>query len=268
MKVAVRNLKQLGLMRRSGIITATTLQVVIQSAKPGVSLVELDRIAQEQVLGLGGQPSFKSVPGYRFTTCLTLNDEVVHGIPRPIKLAEGDILGIDLGAVYKGWHTDAAWSIMIGSPAYAKASVGKQKSEVGDRVEKEKFLKIGEEALWQGVSRAVEGKRIGDISEAIQTVIENAGYSVVRALVGHGVGKALHEEPEVPGFGQAGTGLELQAGMTLAIEAIYTAGDFEVVLRDDGWTITSADGSLGGLFEMTVVVGKEKAEVLTDWREV
>lgn len=258
MKVAVRSKWQLELMRRSGQMTAAALKKVIESIKPGVSLIDLDRIAEAEIVGLGGQPSFKTVPGYQWTTCLTLNDEVVHGIPRPVKLAEGDILGIDLGAVFQGWHTDAAWSIMVGS----------QRSDIRDQIAKEKFLEVGEQALWAGVKQAVGGNHIGDISKAIQTVIENAGYSVVRALVGHGVGKALHEEPEVPGFGQASTGLELQAGMTLAIETIYTAGDFEVVLREDGWTITSADGSLGGLFEMTVVVGKEKAEVLTDWREV
>lgn len=267
MKVAVRNREQLELMRRSGTITATMLKAVIQSVKPGTSLIELDRIAQEQVLRLGGQPSFKTVPGYRFTTCLTLNDEVVHGLPRPIKLAEGDILGIDLGAVFQGWHTDAAWSLLVGQGTGDRGQKGSFDSAQDGFSEKIRFLKIGEEALWKGVSQAVDGNHIGDISEVIQTIIEGAGYSVVRALVGHGVGKALHEEPEVPGFGQKGTGLVLKNGMTLAIEAIYTVGTPDVTLRDDNWTIASSDGSLGGLFEMTIVVGKEQAEVLTDWRK-
>lgn len=249
MKVIPRTPEQLKLMRQSGLITARALKKVIAGVKPGVSLVELDDIARDEIINLGGQPSFMSVPGYKWTSCLTVNHEVVHGIPREITLKEGDVLGIDLGTVYKGWHTDAAWSVLVGGG-------------------KNKFLEVGEKALWDGISKACEGKRVGDISEAIQSQIENGGYSVVRSLVGHGIGRNLHEVPEVPGFGKAGTGLKLKSGMTLAIEAIYAEGNHGVVLEDDGWTISTQDSSLGGLFEMTVVVGKVKAEVLTDWRLV
>lgn len=247
--VKPRTTQELELMRASGKISALALKKTLEAVKVGVNLLELEKIAEEEVLKNGGQPSFKTVEGYSWTTCLTLDNEVVHGIPRDIELKKGDKLSIDLGAIYQGWHTDCAWSMVVGS-------------------EKEKFLKVGEKAMWDGISNAVLGNTIGDISNAIQTNIEGSGYSVVRTLVGHGIGQALHEEPEVPGIGQKGVGLLLEEGMSIAIEAIYTSGKPEVVLADDGWTIVTKDGSLGGLFEMTVVVGKDKAEVLTDWRKV
>lgn len=244
-----RTEKELKLMRVSGKITASALKKSLGKVRDGVSLLELEKVAEGEILRLGGKPSFKTVPGYRWATCLTINDEVVHGIPRDIKLKMGDILGIDLGTVFRGWHTDAAWSVVVGEKAI-------------------RFLQVGEEALWKGIDQVRAGNRIGDISEAIQKTIEGEGFFVVRSLVGHGVGKKLHEEPQVPGYGKKGTGVLLKEGMTLAIEAIYTAGTSEVKLKDDGWTIASIDGSDGGLFEMTVIVGKEKSEVLTDWRKV
>lgn len=256
MPVATRSFQELELMRHSGEITAKALKKVIKAAKVGINLKELDRVAEDEILNLGGGSSFKTVEGYFWTTCLTVNDEVVHGIPRgEVILEDGDILGIDLGTVYQGWHTDAAWSVLVGG------------TETKRYRDKERFLKTGEEALWKAVGQAVAGNRIGDISHAIQTTIERAGYNVVRALVGHGVGEKPHEDPEIPGFGKENTGMELKPGMTLAIEAIYTAGGYEVYQKEDGWTVASEDGSLGGLFEMTVVVGREKAEVITDWKK-
>lgn len=252
-------------MRKSGVITARALGEVLKNVREGISLIELEKVAENQVVKLGGEPSFKTVPGYRWTSCLTINNEVVHGIPRDIKLKNGDILSVDLGAVFKGWHTDAAWSVVVGSQkSKARLPNGQVKSQ---NDEKEKFLAVGEEALWKGIGQAVDGNRIGDISGVIQEVVESAGYSVVRALVGHGVGRELHEDPEVPGYGKKSTGLKLIAGMTLAVEVIYTSGKPDVVLDPDGWTITTADGSLGGLFEMSVVVGVKQAEALTDWRQ-
>lgn len=249
-----RNKHELEIMRRSGQITASALKKAVKAVKPGASLFEIEQVAEQEILHLGGQPSFKTVQGYKWATCLTVNHEVVHGIPRGIILQEGDVLGIDLGTVLKGWHTDAAWSVIVGNNQ--------------DKRDKIQFLKAGEEAMWAGIKQAVEGKRVGDISEAIQTIIEGRGFNVVRSLVGHGVGRKLHEEPEIPGFGKKGTGEPLRKGMTLAIEAIYIQGDKEVILEEDGWTISSKDGSLGGLFEMSIIVGKDKAEVLTDWRRV
>ena len=249
--VPERSEKELGLMRKSGKITAAALKKVIETAKPGVSLLELEDVADGEIRRLGGKASFKTVPGYRWATCLTVNDEVVHGLPRNIKLVEGDILGIDLGAVYQGWHTDVSWSVLVKS-----------------QKEKDRFLEVGEKALGRAISQAREGKRLGDISAAIQRSIEGAGYSVVENYIGHGIGRSPHEMPEISGIGQQGHGLKLKKGMTLAIEVIYTAGSGKVKVGSDGWTVMSVDGSLGGLFEMTVIVGKKVPEVITDWRSV
>lgn len=249
----VRSAQELDLMRKSGLISAKALKKVLSSVRPGINLEELDRIAEDEILRLGGQASFKTVSGYNFTTCLTVNDEVVHGLPRPIKLKTGDILSVDLGAVYEGWHTDVAWSVVVGE---GNAEAGKKK-----------FLEVGEKTLWEAIGKAVEGKRIGDISSTIQKGVEKEGYSIVKSLTGHGVGRKAHEEPEIPGFGQAGAGIKLKKGMTIAIEVIYTTGSGKVRELGDGWTIASLDKSLGGLFEMSVIVGKKGAEVLTDWRK-
>ena len=260
-KVPVRNEVELKLIRKSGEITAGAMRKTLESVRPGITLVELDRIAEDEILRLGGGSSFKSVPGYYWTTCLTINDEVVHGIPRPIKLKKGDILGVDLGAVYQGWHTDSAWSVVVGG---SRPEDGQSLVEE----EKGKFLKVGEKVLWQAISYAVEGNQIGDISSAIQNGVEGSGFSVVKSLSGHGVGRSAHEEPEIPEYGKAKTGIKLCAGMVLAIEVIYTQGKGEVFEKEDSWTIASKDHSLGGLFEMSVVVGKKKGEVITDWRKV
>lgn len=247
----VRDSQQLELMRRSGFISASALKKVLENVSVGVSLKKLNQIAEDEILRLGGGSSFKTVPGYYWTTCLTVNNEVVHGIPKDYELSAGDVLGVDLGAVYKGWHTDMAWSVVVGS-----------------QPEKVKFLRVGEEALWKAIAQAVEGNKIGDISSAIQQSIEKAGYSVVKSLAGHGVGREAHEEPEIPGYGKPKTGLELKSGMTLAVEVIYTEGRGEVFEKEDGWTIATRDSSFGGLFEMTVIVGKKKPEVITDWRKI
>ncbi|MBI2020322.1 type I methionyl aminopeptidase [Candidatus Daviesbacteria bacterium] len=247
-----RNKYELNLMRKSGLISAKALKKVLDNIRLGISGLELDRVAEKTITQLGGEASFKTVPQYHWTSCITINEQVVHGIPTERKINKGDLVSIDLGAVYKGWHTDCAWTVLVGK----------------DGQEKRKFLQVGEQALWDGVEQAVDGKRIGDISSAIQNRVESAGYFVVRALVGHGVGKSLHEEPEVPGYGSQGTGLKLKKGMSLAIETIYAKGTSEVVLEKDGWTYSSADGSWAGLFEMTVIVGKERGEVLTDWRNI
>lgn len=263
MSLKPRSASELELMRKSGRVSARALKAVLKAVKPGVSLLELEEIAKREILKLGASPGFMTVKGYSWATCLTLNHEVVHGIPRPIKLKEGDLFSVDIGAVLNGWHTDAAWSILVG---HESAPTKSGSSEISQ--EKTKFLKAGEEALWQGIAQARSGNRIGDIGASIQKVIEGAGYSVVRSLVGHGIGRNLHEDPEIPGFGKPGKGLPLKKGMTIAIEAIYSKGGHEVILEKDGWTISTKDGSWGGLFEMTVIVGNEEAEVLTDWRRI
>jgi methionyl aminopeptidase len=218
--------------------------------------LELNKIAEDEIYRLGGDLSYKSVPGYKFATCITVNEEVVHGIPTERKIKEGDLVSIDLATVYKGWHADCAWTILVRG----------QGTGEGEQVEKKEFLAVGEQALWDGIDQAVVGNQVGDISYAIQAGIEKARYHVVRSLVGHGIGKNLHEDPEIPGYGRSHSGPLLKSGMSLAIEVIYTKGTPEVTLDKDGWTYLSADGSWGGLFEMTAVIGKRRAEVLTRLR--
>lgn len=242
-----RNRYELKLLRKSGKIASAALKKALEEIKVGVSELDVNKAAEEEIYKLGGDLSYKTVPGYKYATCITPNEQVVHGIPTARKFQEGDIVSVDLAVAYKGWHTDCAWSVLVGGP---------------DK-EKDRFLKVGEQALWDGIAQAVDGNRVGDISDAIQTKVERAGYSVVRSLVGHGIGRKLHEEPEIPGFGAKDTGAMLQRGMTIAIEVIYAMGAHEVVLQADGWTFSTVDQSLAGLFEMTVVVGQEKAEVLT-----
>ena len=244
----VRNRYELKLMRESGRVASLALKKALQEVKVGISGLELDKIVEKEIYRLGGDLSYKSVPGYKFATCITINEQVVHGIPTERKLVDGDLVSIDLAVEFRGWHTDCAWSVLVG------------KGKEGDKVE---FLKIGEEALWDGIAQAVAGKKVGDISHAIQSKVEGGGYRVVRSLVGHGVGKTLHEKPEIPGYGTAGTGVILKEGMALAIEVIYAKGSSEVVLGSDGWTYSTADKSWGGLFEITVIAGEREAEVLT-----
>lgn len=261
-----RNSYELKLMRRSGQIAASALKKALDALKDGVTGLKLNEIAANEILRLGGDWSYQTVPGYKHATCITINDQVVHGIPTDVKIKIGDLVSIDLAVIFKGWHTDCAWTVQVEDGRWnPSTSLG---AGMEDGKEKERFLRIGEEALWDGIAKAVEGNRVGDISHAIQSKVESAGYSVVRSLVGHGVGRSLHEAPEVPGYGQSGSGVRLVGGMSLALEVIYAQGGYEVVLDSDGWTYKTADGSLAGLFEMSVVVGKEKAEVLTDWRKV
>lgn len=243
----VSNKYELKLMKESGKIAASALSKSIKAIKVGVSELEINKIAEEEIYRLGGDLSYKTVPGYKYATCITVNEQVVHGIPTDRKFQSGDVVSVDLAVMYRGWHTDCAWSIVVGESSS----------------EKKEFLKVGEEALRDGIAQAIGSGRVGDISNAIQTKVEKAGFNVVRSLVGHGIGKLLHEKPEIPCFGAKGTGPALRAGQTLAIEVIYAMGEHEVVLEEDGWTFATADKSLAGLFEMTVLIGRGKAEVLT-----
>lgn len=254
----VRNAYELKLMRQSGQITAKALKKALEEVKPGANLLEIEKAAADEIVKLGAKLSFPTVGDYNWATCLTINEELVHGIPRDYVLKEGDLLSIDIGALYKGWHTDAAWSVLVGES---------EKSEKSERSEKTRFLAVGEEALWKAIKQAKAGNRIGDISSQIQETVEAAGYDVSRTLVGHGVGKQLHEDPIVPGIGKSGTGVSLKKDMTIAIEVIYAAGKADVELAPDGWTYVMKDKSLGGLFEMSVIVGTNGPEVLTDWRK-
>jgi len=261
--IDVKTKEEIKIMAEGGKILADVLCEVLKFAQAGISGLELDRMAEKLILKKGGEPGFKKVRGYNYTICISTNDTVVHGIPTKYKLKEGDVVGIDCGVYYKGFHTDMAQTIKVKSPASQR---GEKNSKIKNSKEIDKFLQTGERAMWEGIRAVREGNRVGDISRAIQGIVEGQGYSVVRSLVGHGVGKQLHEYPEIPGFLDRPvlkTPL-LKEGMTIAIETIYNMGKSDVVyLGNDGWTIKSKDGSLSGLFERTVVVTKEGAAILT-----
>ncbi|MBI4037540.1 type I methionyl aminopeptidase [Candidatus Curtissbacteria bacterium] len=241
--------KEINIMKQAGKICAEALAEVRKNIKPGIPCIELDKIAEKEILKRGASPSFKTVDDYKWTICATINDQVVHGIPTEKKLKKGDIIGIDIGAMYEGYHSDLAISEAVGKIS----------------TENKKFLEVGKSTLVKAISKAQIGNRIGDISSIIQSGVEKAGYSVVKSLTGHGVGKELHEEPMIPGFGKKGTGMKLEKNMVLAIEVIYAKGSGEVRIEDDGWTISSKDHSLGGLFEQTVQLTKNGPVILTPY---
>ncbi len=242
--------EEISVMREGGAKLGAILQKLLQKVTPGVSLLEIESLANQLIRDAGGEASFKTVKGYKWATCLCVNDVVVHGIPTDRHLKGGDLLTIDVGMLYKGFHTDTAWTKIIGP----------QNEEVN------KFLKTGEDALWQAIAQARAGNRVGHISQAVQKVVEGAGYGIVKTLVGHGVGRELHEEPQIPGFLKSPieTTTELVLGMTIAVEVIYSMGSGAVVyINDDGWSIGTRDGSLASVFEHTIVINDGKPEVLT-----
>ncbi|MBI2431101.1 MAG: type I methionyl aminopeptidase [Candidatus Levybacteria bacterium] len=248
--VDIKTKKDLEIMSKGGAILTAVLHEVLEHVKPGVSELELDRLAEKLILQKGGEPGFKKIPGYKHTICISTNDVVVHGIPTNYKLREGDIVGIDCGVFYNGFHTDMAETVQIQN----------------DNEKIKKFLDTGKHALEEAIKQARIGNRIGHISKTIQEIVERDGYSAVRSLIGHGVGRELHEEPEVPGF--LNRKIEktplLTEGMTIAIEVIYNMGKHDVVYSNqDGWTIKTADGSISGLFERTIAIIKNGARILT-----
>lgn len=246
--ISIKNESELKIMKKSGQISAQAMKKTLAQVAPGKSKRQLDEIAREEIEKLGGKPGFMTVPNYHWTTCITLNEEVVHGIPNDDVIADGDLVSVDLGTVYEGLHTDMARTVAVG------------------RVKRQtlKFLKVGKEALDKAITYARDGARVSEISQAIQGVVEGNGYSVVRALTGHGIGRSLHEDPYIPGFVESGESPKLTLGMTIAVEVIYTTGSFEVKEKgDDGWTLATADGSLSSLFEDTVAITKSGPIVLT-----
>jgi len=245
-------------MRQGGKILASVLFELLRNIKPGVSELEIDKLAEKLIREKGAEPGFKKVKGYKHSICVSTNNIVVHGIPTDYKFKSGDVVGIDCGVFYKGFHTDMAETIYV--KPQASGLKFQRKDEIG------RFLETGRKALEEAIKMARVGNRIGDISETIQNIVESAGYSVVRSLVGHGVGRKLHEEPEIPGYlatRKNSTPL-LVEGMTIAIEAIYNMGKSDVILsRDDNWTIKTVDGSLSGLFERTVAITEKGPVILT-----
>lgn len=254
--------EEIEIMKKGGKILSEVLFEVLEHAKVGVSELELDQLAEKLILEKGGEPGFKKVEGYKHTICISTNDVVVHGIPTSYKLKEGDVVGIDCGVFYRGFHTDMAQTVKVKSQK-SPSSVGRQVKSLD---EVDRFLEVGERAMWEGIKAAKLGNRVGDISKAIQDAVEGQGYSVVRSLIGHGVGRELHEDPEIPGFldGPILKTPLLKVGMTIAVEVIYNMGKSDVAYSgSDGWTIKSKDGSLSGLFERTIAIAGNGPLMLT-----
>ncbi|MBI4091737.1 MAG: type I methionyl aminopeptidase [Candidatus Levybacteria bacterium] len=250
--------KKIETMKAAGAILGEVLELLLKYAKPGVSEIEVDSLAEKLIRERGAEPGFKKVPSYKHTICVSTNDVVVHGVPTKKVLKEGDIVGIDCGVFLNGYYTDMAETIRVTTDS------SQLTTDSNDKVEK--FLVVGKKALFAGIKEARVGNRVGHISREIQSIIEGAGYSVVRNLVGHGVGKSLHEAPEIPGYlsRKIDQTPELSAGQTLAIEAIYNMGGHEVVYdRGDNWTIATRDRSISGLFERTILVTENGPELLT-----
>lgn len=246
--ISIKNEKELATMEKGGEICAKAMEKALLNIRVGRKKKEIDQTVRKEIERLRGRPSFMTVPNYHWTTCVTFNEEVVHGVPNENQVKEGDIVSVDLGVVYQGFHTDMARTVAVGK-------IDKKTNH---------FLKVGKWALSKATEKARVGGRVGDISKTIQEIVENEGYSVVRALTGHGIGRALHEDPYVPGFAEVGTTPELVEGMTLAIEVIYTMGGYDVLYKgNDGWTIATVDGSLAALFEDTVALTKFGPVVLT-----
>jgi methionyl aminopeptidase len=238
---------QIAHMRRAGAVVAEMHEACTRAAKPGVTTAELDAAAREVLARRGARSNFLGYHGFPGVACISPNEVVVHGIPGPVVLAEGDIVSIDCGAIVEGWHADAAVTIPVG--------------EVDD--ESRRLIAATRAALEAAVAATVDGNRLGDIGAAVQSVVERAGFSVVRQYVGHGIGTAMHEEPDVPNHGPAGRGMRLREGMVLAIEPMATAGRPGTRQLRDGWTVVTADGSRAAHFEHTVAVTDRGPRVLT-----
>jgi methionyl aminopeptidase len=249
--ISLKSPREIDIMRRANVVVAEVLQVLKERVAPGVTTLELDALAEEITLKKNAIPAFKgySVAGRIFPRCLcvSINEEIVHGIPSNRPLREGDIVGLDYGVIYDGFYGDSAVTI----------GVGKVSEEAA------RLMAVTEQALYKGIEQLHAGKRLGDLGFAIQQTAEGAGYSVVRAFVGHGIGKKLHEEPPVPNYGEPDRGVRLKEGMVVAIEPMVNAGGYEVEIKEDGWTAVTKDGSLAAHFEHSVAVTKNGPVILS-----
>ncbi len=246
--IVLKTGRELKIMKEACSISAGALETAGKAVEPGVTTAEIDRLAEEYIRRRGGEPNFKNYEGYPATACISINNEVIHGIPSHTrKLRAGDIVSIDLGAKFDGYHGDNAATFACGdiSP------------------EAKRLIDTTRESLYEGINAARAGSRIGDIGHAVQSYVEARGYTVVRQFVGHGVGTHLHEAPEVPNFGTPGRGIRLIPGMTVAIEPMVNAGGFDVKVQPDGWTVLTKDGSLSAHFEHTIAITADGPKIMT-----
>ena len=246
--IVLKTGRELKIMKEACRISAGALKTAGMAVEPGVTTAELDKLAENYIVSQGGEPNFKNYNGFPATACISINNEVIHGIPSmKRKLQQGDIVSIDLGAKFQGYHGDNAATFACGDVS----------------AEATRLMDTTRESLYEGIKAAVSGGRIGDISNAVQRYVEANGFSVVRQFVGHGIGSNLHEAPEVPNFGPAGRGIRLLPGMTLAIEPMVNAGNYDVKVMPDGWTVKTKDGSLSAHFEHTVVITTDGPKIMT-----
>jgi methionyl aminopeptidase len=245
--IILKSAKELELLREAGRIVYEAHQVIREAIRPGITTKDLDRLAEKVIREHGATPSFKGYNGFPGSVCTSVNEELVHGIPSDRVLNDGDIVSVDIGACYKGYHGDSAWTYPVG--------------QITD--EASRLLEVTETSLYKGLEQAKPSARVGDISHAIQVYVEEAGFSIVREYVGHGVGQNLHEEPSVPNFGPPGKGPRLKPGMTLAVEPMVNVGSRHVKTLADNWTVVTQDGSLCAHFEHTIAITEDGHEILT-----
>lgn len=245
--IVLKSPDEINKIRKSSMVVAEVLNLVSEKLIPGVVTGDLDRLAEEYILKRGAKPAFKGYRGFKHTLCISVNEEVVHGIPGKRELKDGDIVGVDCGVLLDDFYGDAARTYPIGNVSDSAA----------------KLMDVGEKALMSGIEAALVDRRLYDISASIQETTEAAGFSVVRDLVGHGIGRNLHEEPQVPNYGQRGTGLKLRPGLVIAIETMINEGDWQIGILEDGWTVTTKDKKLSAHFEHTIAVTENGPEVLS-----
>ncbi len=245
--ITMKSAREIEIMRRSGKITSAVLSSLMRAARPGMSLREIDRLAEKGIRERGGVPTFKGYNGYPASVCASVNEVVVHGIPGDRILRDGDILSLDLGTTFEKYVSDTAATIAIGNVS----------------LETQRLLRVTQEALMIGIAQMKKGNRLSDIGHAVQKHAESHGYGVVRALVGHGIGTKMHEEPHVPNWGPAGRGIALKPGLCLAVEPMVTQGRYEVETLPDGWTVVTADGKLAAHFEHTIALTDAGPRILT-----
>jgi len=246
--IILKSPSALACMRDAGRIVARVLERLREIVRPGSTTAQLEEEACALIAREGGRPSFKGYRGFPAAICVSINEEVVHGIPSPCRvLAEGDIVSLDVGVIYRGYQGDAAITVPVGMVTPAV----------------ERLLAVTERALWEGIAQSRQPNRTGDISAAIQGYVESQGFNVVREYTGHGIGRLMHEDPQIPNFGQPRTGPRLRSGMTFALEPMVIAGDWKTRTLDNGWTVVSSDGALSAHFEHTVAVTEDEPEVLT-----
>lgn len=248
MAVTIKSKKEIELMREAGKMLEEVHNKLADFVKPGISTLEIDQFGEKAIRDLGCVPNFLNYNGYPASICVSVNDEVVHGIPRKDRiLQDGDIVSLDAGLIHEGYHSDAARTHAVGNVSE----------------EAKRLIEVTKQSFFEGIKLAVSGNHLFDISEAIQKYVESNGYSVVRDLVGHGIGTHLHEDPQIPNFKQRRKGMKLRPGMTLAIEPMVNEGSYDVVWLDDDWTVVTEDGSLAAHYENTIVITEDGCEILT-----